>query len=111
MTETQRAPEGLLSKPRIKPAEVGDHRPVSISARLGHLQFHHSGKFRVLQIADIQDGTKVSKDTVSLIEASLDATRPDIVIFPATRLPAMIRLLPRASANAVGAKRRFLSLH
>ena len=86
MTETQRAPEGLLSKPRIKPAEVGDHRPVSISARLGHLQFHHSGKFRVLQIADIQDGTKVSKDTVSLIEASLDATRPDIVIFSGNQI-------------------------
>ena len=33
-----------------------DERPVSISARLGRLQFHRSGKFRVLQLADIQDG-------------------------------------------------------
>lgn len=48
---------------------------------LAALQFHQSGKFRVLQFADIQDGPKVSKDTISLIEASLDATRPDLVIF------------------------------
>ena len=34
-----------------------------------------------MQFADIQDGPKVSKDTISLIEASLDATRPDLVIF------------------------------
>ena len=60
MTETQRTPEGMSSKPRIKPADAEDGRPVSISARLGRLQFHYSGKFRVLQIADIQDGPKVS---------------------------------------------------
>ena len=69
MTETQRTPEGMSSKPRIKPADAEDGRPVSISARLGRLQFHYSGKFRVLQIADIQDGPKVSKDTIALIEA------------------------------------------
>ena len=55
----------MSSKPRIKPADAEDGRPVSISARLGRLQFHYSGKFRVLQIADIQDGPKVSKDTIT----------------------------------------------
>lgn len=84
MTETQHAPEG--SKPRIKPADAEDGRPVSISARLGRLQFHNSGKFRVLQIADVQDGPKISKDTISLIEASLDATRPDLVIFTGNQI-------------------------
>ena len=64
-------PESLSSKPRIKPAEEGDGRPVSVSARLGRLQFHNSGKFRVLQVSDIQVGAKVSQDTVSLIELSL----------------------------------------
>ena len=59
---------------------------MSISARLGRLQFHQSGKFRVLQFTDIQDGPKVSKDTVKLIEASLDATRPDIVIFTGNQI-------------------------
>ena len=79
MTELQHAAKA--TRPRIQPAEEGDRRPLSVSARLGRLQFHQSGKFRVLQFADIQDGPKVSKDTISLIEASLDATRPDLVIF------------------------------
>jgi hypothetical protein len=86
MTETQRAPEGLSAKPRIKPADAEDNRPVSISARLGRLQFHSSGKFRVLQVADIQDGQKVAKDSIRLIEASLDATRPDLVIFSGNQI-------------------------
>ena len=56
MTESQHMLEGLSNTPRIKPAEEGDKRPVSVSARLGRLQFHNSGKFRVLQVSDIQDG-------------------------------------------------------
>lgn len=86
MTETQRSTDGLSTKPRIKPANAADSRPVSVSARLGRLQFHQSGKFRVLQIADIQDGPKVSKDTIRLIEASLDATRPDLVVFTGNQI-------------------------
>lgn len=74
------------SRPRIRPADTTDERPVSVSARLGRLQFHESGKFRVLQFADIQDGPKVSSDTIRLIEASLDATRPDIAIFTGNQI-------------------------
>ncbi|WP_418969864.1 metallophosphoesterase [Alloscardovia omnicolens] len=59
---------------------------VSVSARLGQLQFHASGKFRILQISDIQDGPKVSKDTVKLIAAACDAARPDIVIFTGNQI-------------------------
>ncbi|PJM73257.1 serine/threonine protein phosphatase [Bifidobacterium primatium] len=60
---------------------VEEERPVSVSAKLGRLQFHHSGKFRILQFSDIQDGPKISKDTISLIGAACDAARPDIVVF------------------------------
>lgn len=74
------------SRPRIRPADTTDERPVSVSARLGRLQFHESGKFRVLQFADIQDGPKVSSDTIRLIEASLDTTRPDIAIFTGNQI-------------------------
>ena len=82
MSEQQHGEKATQSsRPRIRPADAVDGRPVSVSARLGRLQFHESGKFRVLQFADIQDGPKVSSDTIRLIEASLDATRPDVVIF------------------------------
>ncbi|WP_137652591.1 metallophosphoesterase [Bifidobacterium moukalabense] len=86
MTELQHAAKAASTRPRIQPAEEGDGRPLSISARLGRLQFHQSGKFRVLQFADIQDGPKVSADTIKLIEASLDATRPDVVIFTGNQI-------------------------
>jgi hypothetical protein len=55
--------------------------PLSVSARLGRLQFHRSGKFRILQFTDIQDGPKVSADTIRLIAATCDAARPDLVVF------------------------------
>ncbi len=59
---------------------AGQGRPLSVSRRLGRLQFHKSGKFRVLQLSDIQDGPTVSKDTISLIAAACDAARPDLVV-------------------------------
>lgn len=61
-------------------------RPTSVSARLERLQFHESGKFRVLQLSDIQDGPKVSSDTIRLITAAIDAARPDIVIFTGNQI-------------------------
>jgi hypothetical protein len=86
MTELQHAAKAVFTRPRIQPAEEGDDRPLSISVRLGQLQFHNSGKFRVLQFADVQEGPEVSKDTIRLVEASLDATRPDIVIFTGNQI-------------------------
>ena len=61
-------------------------KPVSISQRLGRLQFHRSGKFRVMQVADIQDGAKISKDTVALIAAACDAIQPDLVVFTGNQI-------------------------
>ncbi|KAB5604126.1 metallophosphoesterase [Bifidobacterium jacchi] len=61
-------------------------KPLSISSRLGRLRFHRSGKFRVLQLADIQDGPNVAKDTIRLIEAALDASRPDLVVFTGNQI-------------------------
>ncbi len=86
MTELQHAAKAVFTRPRIQPAEEGDDRPLSISVRLGQLQFHNSGKFRMLQFTDVQEGPEVSKDTIRLIEASLDATRPDIVIFTGNQI-------------------------
>ncbi|MFD0704386.1 metallophosphoesterase [Alloscardovia venturai] len=58
----------------------------SVSARLGQFQFHASGKFRVLQLSDIQDGPKVSADTIRLIAAACDAARPDLVVFTGNQI-------------------------
>ncbi|RSX50921.1 metallophosphoesterase family protein [Bifidobacterium callimiconis] len=67
---------------RIQRGSAADEeRPISVSAKLGRLQFHRSGKFRVLQLTDIQDGPKVASDTIRLIEAACDAARPDLVVF------------------------------
>ncbi len=41
----------------------------------------NSGKFRILMIADTQEGSKISPDTLALIEASLDIAQPDMVVY------------------------------
>lgn len=45
------------------------------------LKFNENGKFRIMQIADIQDTQKTSKDTIEFISAALDRDKPDLVIF------------------------------
>lgn len=40
-----------------------------------------NGKFRILMIADTQEGRNVSSDTMKLIEASLDRAEPDVVVY------------------------------
>lgn len=78
MTMTTHTPD--LSQ-RNADGVLCDATHVSVSAQLGRLQFHKSGKFRLLQLADIQDGPRVSKDTIALISAACDAARPDLVVF------------------------------
>lgn len=40
-----------------------------------------NGKFRILMIADTQEGKSVSSDTMKLIVAGLDRSQPDLVVF------------------------------
>ena len=44
------------------------------------LQFKN-GAFRIMQIADVQEGSRVSPDTINLINAALDREKPDLVVF------------------------------
>lgn len=44
------------------------------------LRFDADGNFKILVIADIQDGANVSKYAMELIEKSLDAEQPDLVV-------------------------------
>ncbi|MGN0532646.1 MAG: metallophosphoesterase family protein [Eubacterium sp.] len=39
------------------------------------------GKFRILMIADTQEGRKVNPNTIRLIEAGLDKSEPDMVVY------------------------------
>ena len=39
------------------------------------------GRFRILMIADTQEGKNVSPDTLALINASLDEAKPDMVVY------------------------------
>ncbi|RSX54931.1 Ser/Thr protein phosphatase family protein [Bifidobacterium dolichotidis] len=44
------------------------------------LRFRKDGTFRVLQLADIQDGPAVSPDTIALIDAAIERAEPDLVV-------------------------------
>lgn len=44
------------------------------------LRFRKDGTFRVLQLADIQDGPEVSQDAIDLIEAAIEESDPDLVV-------------------------------
>lgn len=37
--------------------------------------------FRIMQIADVQEGSKISPDTIALINAALDKENPDLVVY------------------------------
>lgn len=50
------------------------------------LKFNKNGKFRIMQIADIQDTQLTSKDTISFISAALDKDKPDLVVFTGDQL-------------------------
>ena len=39
------------------------------------------GKFKIMQIADVQDTDRLSPDTLQLIEKAIDTEKPDFVVF------------------------------
>ena len=41
----------------------------------------NNGQFKIMQIADVQEGAKVSPDTLNLISTALDKEKPDLVVF------------------------------
>ncbi len=45
------------------------------------LRFNSDGKFKIMQIADVQEGARVSPDTLRLIDLALKREKPDLVIF------------------------------
>lgn len=45
------------------------------------LSFNSEGKFKILQIADIQEEAKVSPDTLRLLDLAVQKENPDLIVF------------------------------
>ena len=45
------------------------------------LRFNENGKFRIMQVSDIQDTQFTSKNTIEFLAAALDEAKPDLVVF------------------------------
>lgn len=50
------------------------------------LKFNSDGKFRIMQVADIQDTQNTSKDTIEFLSLALQREKPDLVIFTGDQL-------------------------
>ena len=67
-------------------AEMSEAKPVSVSRRLGRCSSTNRGNSVWLQLADVQDGPKISKDTIALITAAIRDARPDLVVFSGNQI-------------------------
>ena len=45
------------------------------------MKFSKDGKLKIMQITDIQEGAKVSVDTMKLLESAVKSEKPDLVIY------------------------------
>ena len=45
------------------------------------MQFHKDGTFKIMQITDMQEIPAVSPDTLALLEAAVEAEKPDLVVY------------------------------
>ena len=72
------------------------------------LRFREDGSFRVLQMADVQDGPDVLPDTIRLIREAIREADPDLVVFTGDRSAAMIPPTSTRSC-AAAAKSRALA--
>ena len=59
------------------------------------LRFNSDGTFRVLQMADIQDGPNVREDTIRLIEAAIKKTLQEIFEKHRGEIPAIEHYLAK----------------
>ncbi len=77
------------------------------------LRFNSDGTFRVLQMADIQDGPNVREDTIRLIEAAIKKTHPDLIVFTGDQIrgydPAYIDTFLRRRDERPGTRVRIVT--
>lgn len=78
------------------------------------LRFRDNGVFRVLQMADVQDGPDVLPDTIRMIREAIRAADPDLVVFTGDQIrgydPAYIDTFLRRRSETPGARVRAVTL-
>ncbi|OZG64732.1 metallophosphoesterase family protein [Bifidobacterium eulemuris] len=78
------------------------------------LRFRDNGVFRVLQMADVQDGPDVLPDTIRMIREAIRAADPDLVVFTGDQIrgydPAYIDTFLRRRSETPGARVRTVTL-
>ncbi|PJM73900.1 serine/threonine protein phosphatase [Bifidobacterium primatium] len=71
------------------------------------LRFRENGTFRVLQMADIQDGPNVNEDTIRLIREAIAVADPDLIVLTGDQIrgydPAFIDTFLRRRGDRPGA--------
>ena len=45
------------------------------------MKFNSDGKFKIMQITDMQEIPAISADTLNLLEAAVEAEKPDLVVY------------------------------
>ena len=70
-----------------------------------NLRFREDGSFRVLQMADIQDGPNVLPDTIRLIREAIRKADPDLVVFTGDQIRGTILPTSTLSCAAVARNR------
>lgn len=77
------------------------------------LRFNADGTFKVLQMADIQDGPKVRPDTIRLIKAAIRKAHPDLIVFTGDQIrgydPAYIDTFLRRRGEQPGTRVRAIT--
>lgn len=77
------------------------------------LRFHEDGTFRVLQMADIQDGPEVKADTIRLIREAVRRAQPDLVVLTGDQIrgygPEYIDTFLRRRGEEPGARVRLIT--
>lgn len=78
------------------------------------LRFHEDGTFRVLQMADIQDGPNVNPDTIRMIDAAIHASNPDLIVLTGDQIrgydPAYMNTFLRRRGERHGMRVRAVTI-
>ena len=81
-----------------------------VTVSIMSLRFNGDGTFRVLQMADIQDGPHVREDTIRLIDAAIRKAHPDLIVFTGDQIrgydPAYIDTFLRRRGERPGTRVR-----